>query len=175
MIGRTLARLAPVVSLAICLARGDLTSAAVMLLVCLGTTICWRARPNAAFEVGFNLTLLVAAWSATWRLYERWPGWDLVVHFVVIAFLAGLAAASVRRWCINVAPTPWLTLAAGTLMSLIWECLELAGHHLVDPSIDIGVADTIGDLVAGILGATLTACCVRQRSLPAPRSRAKQR
>lgn len=163
MIGRALARAAPGVSLAVCLARGDLTSAAVMLLVCLGTTVCWRVRPAAAFEVCFNVTLLVAAWSATWHLYERWPGWDLAVHYVTIAFLATLATLSVQRWCTDRPPSPWLTLAAGALLSIIWECLELVGHHLIDSKIDIGVADTIGDLIAGILGATLAAYSTRPR------------
>ncbi|MFH7422812.1 hypothetical protein RA276_30005, partial [Pseudomonas syringae pv. tagetis] len=69
----------------------DTAGAAVMMLVCLATTIMWRARLPAALEVTTNLVLLVAAWSSVFLLYERLAHWDLVVHCAATAVLAELA------------------------------------------------------------------------------------
>lgn len=84
-------------SVVICLTFSDIASALLMLLVCLGTTVCWKLRPPAGFEIALNLTLLTAAWSSVWNLYELWPGWDLVIHFCATAALAALTLLLARR------------------------------------------------------------------------------
>ena len=75
----------------------DAVGASVMMLVCLAITITWRARLPAALEITTDLTLLVAAWSSVFLLYERYDHWDLVVHFAATAVLAlPLAEASLK-------------------------------------------------------------------------------
>lgn len=159
------ARGAPVASVIVCLVTADFVSAAVMLLVNLGTTIAWRLRTTANFEIGFNLTMLVAAWSATLGLYDAWTGWDLVIHFAATAYLAVLARiAMARRIFPDLSPVreAWLTVAAGALLCVVWEAMELAGHLWVDSRIYVPPLDTVADIVAGLAGSALVAV-VRMR------------
>lgn len=136
-----------------------------MLLVCLGTTVCWRLRPPVGFEIALNLTLLTAAWSSVWNLYELWPGWDLVIHFCATAVLAALTLLLARRrWLQDASPKTLfrLTLVAGAVLCLIWEAMELAGYFLIDDAIEVHPLDTLGDVIAGMLGTTAVAILHRR-------------
>lgn len=134
----------------------DAAGAAVMMLVCLGITITWRARLPAALELATDLLLLVAAWSSVLLLYERLAHWDLVVHFSATAVLAELAFRSLERWGRLSTPGPvthvLVLTALGTTLALVWEYVEFAGYALVDPRVQVGYTDTMGDLAAGNAG-----------------------
>lgn len=148
-------------SLAVCLVAGDVKSAAVMLLVCLGTTLSWRARRPALEDAICTLGLLLAAWSSVWQLYERWPGWDLAMHLLATGLLTSLALALADRRSAR-APAPLGRrvlhgLAIGLALCSVWEGLELLGDRFVDPSIRVDPLDTAGDIVAGLVGAAVAA------------------
>lgn len=134
----------------------DAAGAAVMMLVCLGITITWRARLPAALELATDLTLLVAAWSSVFLLYERLAHWDLVVHCAATAVLAELAFRALERWGRLSTPGPvthvLVVTALGTTLALVWEYVEFAGYALVDPRVQVGYLDTMGDLAAGNAG-----------------------
>lgn len=137
----------------------DTAGAAVMMLVCLATTIMWRARLPAALEVATNLVLLVAAWSSVFLLYERFAYWDLVVHFAATAVLAELAFRALERWGRLRAPSylahVTVVTGLGATLALLWEGVEFAGYALVDPNVQVGYLDTMGDLAAGGVGSLI--------------------
>lgn len=134
----------------------NIAGAAVMMLVCLAITITWRARLPALLELATGLVLLVAAWSSVFLLYERLEHWDLVVHFAATAVLAELAFRALERWGRLRTPGPvthvLLVTALGTTLALVWEYVEFAGYALVDPRVQVGYTDTMGDLAAGNAG-----------------------
>lgn len=135
----------------------DAVGAAVMLLVCLGVTVAWRARLPAPLELGTDLVLLLAAWSSVLLLYERLAYWDLVVHFVATAVLAELAFRALERWGRLSAPGAvshvLVVSALGAGLALLWEYAEFVGNASVDPRVEVGYPDTMGDLAAGSAGA----------------------
>ena len=137
----------------------DAVGASVMMLVCLAITITWRARLPAALEITTDLTLLLAAWSSVFLLYERLEHWDLVIHFAATAVLAELAFRALGRWSGLASPGPVshvvLVSSLGTALALVWEYLEFAGYYLVDPQVNVGYLDTMGDLAAGHAGAVV--------------------
>lgn len=150
------ARLAPVASLVICLVMGDVQTAMVMLLVCLGTTICWQLRTSRTFEAAFNVVMLVAAWSGVWGLYERWLAWDLLIHFAATGLLTLLARLVLQQWWPKdrIDPTAsWPSLVIAAVLCLVWEAMELAGFLFIDPEIYVAPVDTIADIAAGMAGA----------------------
>lgn len=134
----------------------DIVGAAVMMLVCLATTIMWRARLPAVLEVATNLVLLVAAWSSVFLLYERFAHWDLVVHCAATAVLAELAFRALEHWGRLRASSAVAHVAVvtglGAVLALLWEFVEFAGYALVDPRVQVGYLDTMGDLAAGCVG-----------------------
>ncbi|MEX5300264.1 hypothetical protein RCG67_15990 [Kocuria sp. CPCC 205292] len=134
----------------------DLVGASVMMLVCLAVTITWRARLPAALEITTDLTLLLAAWSSVFLLYEKLEHWDLVVHFAATAVLAELAFRALERWSRLSPPGPVshvvVVSSLGAALALVWEYLEFAGFYLVDPQVNVGYLDTMGDLAAGHAG-----------------------
>lgn len=137
----------------------DAVGASVMMLVCLAITITWRARLPAALEIATDLTLLVAAWSSVFLLYERYDHWDLVVHFAATAVLAELTFRALERWSRLSSPGPVshvvLVSSLGAALALVWEYLEFAGYYLVDPQVNVGYLDTMGDMAAGHAGAVV--------------------
>lgn len=137
----------------------DAVGASVMMLVCLAITITWRARLSAALEITTDLTLLLAAWSSVFLLYERLEHWDLVIHFAATAVLAELAFRALERWSRLASPGPVphvvLVSSLGAALALVWEYLEFAGYYLVDPQVNVGYLDTMGDLAAGHAGAVV--------------------
>ncbi|MCT2261822.1 hypothetical protein M3F59_09375 [Brachybacterium muris] len=139
-------------------AAGMWVEAAVAMLVALGQVLAWRWRLPWVWEVATSVTALVAAISSYLFLYERWSWWDLPVHFVLTAVVSVLAA-----WMFDVgvrgrrAPRPWLIVLFGAGLAWVWEMLEWWGHHAVDPRVYIAPLDTVGDVIAGLAGATVAA------------------
>ncbi|MFE7629394.1 hypothetical protein [Kocuria sp. NPDC057446] len=137
----------------------DAVGASVMMLVCLAITITWRARLPAALEITTDVTVLVAAWSSVFLLYEKYAHWDLVVHFAATAVLAELAFRALERWSRLTPPGPVshvvVVSSLGAALALVWEYLELVGYYLVDPQVNVGYRDTMGDLAAGHAGAVV--------------------
>ena len=59
--------------------------------------------------------------------------------------------------------------ACGMALAVVWEILEWIGHTWIDDSIQVGYNDTVGDLVAGSLGAVVAALLVSRTSAAEPR------
>lgn len=117
---------------------------------------------RAGADITVSLTVLIAAWSNVWGLYESVPGWDLAVHFVCTGVLAASLCLLLGR--VQTLPAPrsalavtalgvTLTTTFGLALSAIWEMVEWVGFTYVAQGINVEYTDTIGDMAAGGLGA----------------------
>ncbi len=113
---------------------------------------------RSGLDLAVCLTVIVAAGSNVIDLYRSWTGWDLVVHAVCTGVLAavalvvlddtGVVARTGRRRTLIVIAT-----VAGLALSAVWEMVEWFGYRFITDSIFVTYDDTIGDMVAGGLGA----------------------
>lgn len=113
---------------------------------------------RSGLDLTVCLTVIVAAGSNVIDLYRSWTGWDLVVHAVCTGVLAavalvvlddtGVVARTGRRRTPIVIAT-----VAGLALSAVWEMVEWFGYRFITDSIFVTYDDTIGDMVAGGLGA----------------------
>lgn len=139
-------------ALAIALALGgDLVEAAVAMLVALAQVVAWRTGLPRGWEIALSGVALVAAISSYLDLYARWSWWDLPVHCVLTGLVGVLGAWVWKRREVQA----WHVLVCGSALAVIWELMEQWGHHRVDASIHVPAADTLGDLMAGVIGAAL--------------------
>lgn len=104
------------------------------------------------------VTVFVAAGSNVLDLYRAWTGWDLIVHAACTGVLAAVAlvvlddAGVVARTGRRRTPIVVATIA-GLALSAVWEMVEWFGYHFLTDSIFVTYDDTIGDMVAGGIGA----------------------
>lgn len=150
---------------------------ALLALVLLGTVIPRAIGLRGVVDPAVGLVLSVAAWIALLDLYARVPWLDLAMHLAATAALTVLAyAVLVFLGALRVPgplvapvvrgdPLPSTDLrrprlgsvvtatGLGVLLALLWEVGEWAGSTYVDPAIQVGYRDTLGDLVAGGVGA----------------------
>ncbi|MEW1981172.1 hypothetical protein AB0333_09625 [Citricoccus sp. NPDC079358] len=131
-------------------------------LVLMGQTVVRLAPLRASVQAGTAVILLAAAWAALLDAYQLIPWLDLVMHVVATGLLAAIGTAALLRsgW-LQTGPSAGrvgqtlLTAGLGALLAVLWEVGEWFGHTLLDPAIQVGYEDTMGDLAAGVLGALL--------------------
>ncbi|NPC97921.1 hypothetical protein HOQ23_14210 [Nocardioides sp. zg-DK7169] len=133
---------------------------ALFLLVLGGTMIPRALGAPPSLDVTYCSVLLAGAWAAVLDLYLRFAWLDTVVHAAATGLIAVVAyVVTVRvRWLPATVPWPGrvvVATGAGTVLALVWEVLEWAGHALVDDRIQVGYEDTLGDLVSGMVGAAI--------------------
>ena len=159
---------------------------ALFLLVLMGTLVSRCLDISRGFDGVYGLTLLTAAWSSVLDIYARVDWWDIPVHFAATAVIAAMAYLLLARFGTVPAPdtagadavaalrvaVPALVLALGLGVSVLWEVGEWWGNAFVDPSINVGYQDTMGDLAAGGLGALLAGLLICRAFPPARRSSA---
>lgn len=175
-----LVRAAAAVSLVVGLVLFGPVVGAVLLLVLGGTVLARALAAPRTLDVACGATTLVAAWAAALDWY-RAVGWlDVVVHLVATGLVAALAHLTLARLglvalpdvAVRAAPArapasrrPRLgagadTAAAGVTLATLWELGEWCGNALLDDRIQVGYADTVGDLAAGTVGAALAGALV---------------
>lgn len=104
------------------------------------------------------VTVFIAAGSNVLDLYRTWTGWDLVVHAACTGVLAAVAlvvlddAGVIARTGRRRTPIVVATIA-GLALSAVWEMVEWFGYRFITDSIFVTYDDTIGDMVAGGIGA----------------------
>ncbi|WP_127126013.1 hypothetical protein [Georgenia sp. SYP-B2076] len=159
-----LARAAGVLSLAVAAVWWGPVGVAVFALVLLGLVLPRVAAVPAGLDLACGVVLLAAAWFSFAGLYAAVAWLDLVVHLAATGLVAALAhtllvrggalpspdASVVHRPRLGIVVT---TAALGLALGAAWEMGEWAGHTFIDGAISVGYDDTIGDLVAGGLGA----------------------
>ncbi|RXR26059.1 hypothetical protein EQW78_16395 [Oerskovia turbata] len=155
-----------------------LVATALLSLVLLGAVIPRAVGLKGPLDPLVGLVLSAAAWIALLDLYAQLSWLDLAVHLVATAVLTVLAYAVLVFLGALPSPGPLLdglggrptravmdglsrprlgavvtAAALGVLLALLWEVGEWAGTRFVDPAINVGYLDTLGDLVAGGIGA----------------------
>lgn len=166
-------RVLAVVSVVVGTWRFGLVGAALFALVLGGTAVPRAVGVPPLLDAGYSATLLFAAWAAQLGWYEA-VGWlDLAVHAVATGLVALVATLALARWgAVGPSSAPrWrvglgaLVVGLGALGSVLWEVGEWYGHAQLDPTIHVGYDDTLGDLVAGVLGSLVAALLLARSSL----------
>jgi len=141
---------------------------ALFLLVLGGAMVPRVIGAPAALDVACCSTILFAAWAAQLDWYVA-VGWlDVVVHAVATGMLAVLSVRALQAWGI-VGPrrsrgeTALLVVGLGAVLAVLWEVGEWAGNAWFDRSIQVGYADTMGDLAAGLAGSAVAAAVMARR------------
>ena len=116
---------------------------------------------RAWFDIVFQVTVLVAAWSNVLDLYTTVPWWDLLIHFVCTGMVAAALYLLLVEWRVvddaqdaqssNRTPIV-LGTALGLAVSALWEMVEWFGYAFITDDIFVAYADTIGDMAVGGLG-----------------------
>lgn len=136
---------------------------ALFLLVLLGLLVPRVLALPVTLDLSLGVTLLAGGWFAVFDVFEAVGPLDLVVHLVANGLLAVTAYLLLVR--LHALPdltdavprrhrtgTVVVTTALGTLLGLLWELGEWAGHTYFDDGINVGYEDTLGDLVSGAVG-----------------------
>ncbi len=93
--------------------------------------------------------------------YRRWPPIDIPLHlaggFAIAFFIHGAVTTFGDRrlikhpdWIVHLALVFGLTCAA----AVFWEFAEWAADHTIGTRCQLGLDDTLGDLLNGVLGGT---------------------
>ncbi|MCK0113085.1 hypothetical protein MWU75_13120 [Ornithinimicrobium sp. F0845] len=135
----------------------DAVAVALFALVLLGLTVPRVARLPGPLQVATGATILLGAWAAVLDWYVALPHLDLVVHALANGLLAAAAVLAMPRVGMLPPRLPAsglvvLTTGLGALLGVLWEAGEWLGHTWINDAIQVGYDDTVGDLVAGVLG-----------------------
>lgn len=113
-----------------------------------------------------QMVLLLAGICSVLGLYAVVEWLDIVVHGLAVGLIVQVLGTMVGKR-VDVAQTLALRfgtamyvcrlVSAGAFLAVIWEIGEWLGFHFLDSEIGVGYDDTMGDLVAGIIGAGLGA------------------
>jgi hypothetical protein len=157
--GTDLLRLAALPSVLLGTLGWGLLGFALFLFVLGGTMVPRAIGVPAVTDAAYCLVLLLGAWAAVLDWYQR-VGWlDLVMHAAAggaIAVVAYLAMERLGTFPPGLPPSgvAVATASLGTTLTVVWEFAEWFGHTVVDDRIQVGYADTLGDVAAGVAGAT---------------------
>lgn len=159
-------RWAALASVVVALVGWGWVGGALLFLVLGGSVVPRALEAPAALDLSYTGLLLFGAWAAQLDLYVH-VGWlDVVVHAAATGLIAAMAWLALvrlgalppmadRRLTRGRLGVALVTLALGTALAVVWEMCEWFGHSLVDDSIQVGYADTMGDLAAGGVGSAV--------------------
>jgi hypothetical protein len=116
------------------------------------------------YDASFVLAMAIAGWGEALRLYDRFAHFDVIVHTLVPLLGAPILYVFLAR--IDLVPDPAdetsrrhhagifvVTVALGLALGALWELLEYASDGLFGSDLQLGLRDTMGDLVADGVGA----------------------
>jgi hypothetical protein len=158
------------------LAAGDTKGAA---LLGGAAVLAWAVRPvqlPRVYDACFVSALTLQALGEALGAYDAIPWFDSVVHFTLPFFLGPTLYIALAR--ADVVPDPKdstetrhyvgifiVTLALGIALGGLWEIWEWVSDHSFGSSLQLGLDDTVGDLVAdtagSLCGALLLVCWAR--------------
>jgi hypothetical protein len=161
-----LVRVAGATSLAWAVAERAWVNAALFALVLLGLVLPRILATRPLLDLGYGVVLLFAAWSAVLDLYVTYGWLDVAVHALAGGLTAALAYRLLVAWGVLPPPDDRLvrrpgvgvlvtTAALGCALGVLWEIGEWYGHTFLDPRIQVGYRDTMGDLASDALGSVL--------------------
>ena len=138
--------------------------------------LAWLVRPlqlPRVYDACFIVALTLQAGGEALGAYDAIPWFDNVVHFSLPFFLAPTLYIALAR--ADVVPDPKdetqlrhyigifiVTFALGVALGGIWEIWEWVSDHTIGSELQLGLNDTVGDLVAdtsgSLCGALLLVC-----------------
>lgn len=128
-----------------------------MALAILALAIFLCRFPVGAYLMANLLTVCAAAGSIL-KFYDRFPGYDRVVHFISGLILVYIGVYLVR-WLfgrLSLYPEPFVVILFAGLFSFacagFWEIIEFLTDCVMHMGVQHGNTDTMGDIVAGYLG-----------------------
>jgi hypothetical protein len=141
--------------------------------------IAWLVRPlqlPRVYDAAFMAALTLQAAGEALGAYDAIPWFDNVAHFSLPFFLAPTMYIALAR--ADVVPDPKdaatrhhyvgifvVTFALGVALGGVWEIWEWVSDHSFGSSLQLGLDDTVGDLVAdtagSLCGAALLVCWAR--------------
>jgi len=141
--------------------------------------LAWLVRPlqlPRAYDAAFIVALTLQAGGEALGAYDAIPWFDNVAHFSLPFFLAPTLYIALAR--ADVVPDPKdetttrhyvgifvVSFALGVALGGVWEIWEWVSDHSFGSSLQLGLDDTVGDLVADSLGslcgAALLVCWAR--------------
>lgn len=151
----------------------DWVAVAVFGLVLGGLTLARGLRVPPAIQAALGIVSLAAAWASALLLYEQIWWLDILAHLVLTGLLAAGASAVMGearmlpagedrpgRWAIVIATT-----GVGSGLAVLWEVAEWLGYLYVDQNVDVAPGDTIGDLMAGVVGSAVAGALLARQGL----------
>lgn len=128
-----------------------------MALAILALAIFLCRFPVGAYLMANLLTVCAAAGSIL-KFYDRFPGYDRVVHFIS-GLILGYIGVYLVRWLfgrLSPYPEPFVVILFAGLFSFacagFWEIIEFLTDCVMHMGVQHGNTDTMGDIVAGYLG-----------------------
>lgn len=128
-----------------------------MALAVLALAIFLCRFPVGAYLMANLLTVCAAAGSIL-KIYDRFPGYDRVVHFIS-GLILGYVGVYLVRWLfgrLSLYPEPFVVILFAGLFSFacagFWEIIEFLTDCVMHMGVQHGNTDTMGDIVAGYLG-----------------------
>jgi hypothetical protein len=141
--------------------------------------VAWLVRPlqlPRVYDAAFIVALTLQAAGEALGAYDAIPWFDVVAHFSLPFFLAPTLYIALAR--ADVVPDPKdqterrhyvgifvVTLALGVALGGLWEIWEWVSDHALGSHLQLGLDDTVGDLVAdtsgALCGALLLVCWAR--------------
>ncbi|MFI6984188.1 hypothetical protein ACIBSV_37080 [Embleya sp. NPDC050154] len=133
--------------------------------------IWWLARRRKAFpwdvDALITLPFVVDVAGNAADLYDRVAWFDDACHFGNWAVLGTACAVSLRRWSrLPGWAVTWCCAGAGAIAAILWEFFEYGAFVLDTPESVSIYRDTMGDLLLGLLGATVAAAIAGRRMRP---------
>lgn len=133
----------------------DKVGMALAILLALAIFLC--RFPVGAYLMANLLTVCAAAGSIL-KFYDRFPGYDRVVHFIS-GLILGYIGVYLVRWLfgrLSLYPEPFVVILFAGLFSFacagFWEIIEFLTDCVMHMGVQHGNTDTMGDIVAGYLG-----------------------
>ncbi|MGB3184253.1 MAG: hypothetical protein WBG36_07345 [Ornithinimicrobium sp.] len=149
---------------------GDIVPFALLIALCVGAR---SADVPARFAAAFAVFMLLATWGKVGGWYEAIGWFDFAVHFVAPGALAAVAYfvavqlglfPDARHLAGTLRPSAvvaWVT-ANGCFWIIVWEYYEWVVEQFAPEGMIVGYTDTIGDLLAGMIGSAVAGLFVLQ-------------
>ena len=139
--------------------------AAVRLLLTFGAVLLARSLdPPRGIDLAFTLGMLLQGWGNALGLFDLWPWYNKVVHFVLpfgsgalifillhrLGVVCGLDVPCHRRQATGIV---LITVALAFTVGGFYEVWEWFAHHELGASIYVSYDDTVTDMIDNTLGA----------------------
>lgn len=158
-----LLRIAFLVGIVVFAVQGDAKGLGNLLIATVAVFAARFANLPRPYDLGLIVAMALTGWGEALGLYDAWRPYDDVVHFCVPMLTAPVAYVCFAR--VEVLPDLrdetdtrrnagifLVTFALGLAIGALWEIFEYGSDELLGSNLQLGNADTVGDLMRDALG-----------------------